>query len=262
MVGIVCANFACIRGVAPKTAGGALYLPAHFCQDLPVPPDFSDWRALEPDSWPDIEEPLTLFTHMSHFSSHFGSDYWDHQDVLGENSTVESWSSEFYEDVDGWADGEVPFEVVDDLGFDGGLIEEEGIGRGDRFELLARTLLEVAANEGASALALRCIRALLDERPMGVDLDEKAVDALVAGGFASRADGGVVRTTTCATLAAAWRDVLCGRTEEYGPCGATDLDEWSADLVARTLGATSRTESIRRELRRRGVAAFGMTAAA
>ena len=38
------------------------------------------------------------------------------------------------------------------------------------------------------------------------------------------------------------------------------LDEWSADLLARMMGAPSKAATLRRELRSHGVAAFGLAA--
>jgi hypothetical protein len=60
--------------------------------------------------------------------------------------------------------------------------------------------------------------------------------------------------------AAAWRGILRGESEDYDACGAATLDEWAADVVSRVVGGAGRSDGIRRELRRRGVAAFGLVA--
>jgi hypothetical protein len=60
------------------------------------------------------------------------------------------------------------------------------------------------------------------------------------------------------TAAAAWQAILRGESEDFSACGATTLDEWSSMLVAVALGEPARADSLRRELRRRGVAAFGL----
>ena len=60
----------------------------------------------------------------------------------------------------------------------------------------------------------------------------------------------------------AWRSILLGTSDDFGACGAAMLDEWAADLVARLLGAPSRATALRRDLRSRGVAAFGLVEAA
>jgi len=65
-----------------------------------------------------------------------------------------------------------------------------------------------------------------------------------------------------ATLAA-WRAVLAGTSCDLSACGASTLDRWAAELLGVVLGAPpARIEELRRELRRRGVAAFGMLDAA
>jgi hypothetical protein len=51
--------------------------------------------------------------------------------------------------------------------------------------------------------------------------------------------------------------VLQGECEDLSGCGALALDEWCAGIVARAIGNIARADGLRRELRRRGVAAFG-----
>jgi hypothetical protein len=54
--------------------------------------------------------------------------------------------------------------------------------------------------------------------------------------------------------------VLRGESDDFGACGAAMLDEWCASTLARAMGDASRAEGLRRELRRRGVASFGIVA--
>jgi hypothetical protein len=55
--------------------------------------------------------------------------------------------------------------------------------------------------------------------------------------------------------------VVRGKTTDLGACGAATLDTWAADLICALAGAPrSRAGDYRRELRRRGVAAFGLIA--
>ena len=62
--------------------------------------------------------------------------------------------------------------------------------------------------------------------------------------------------------ARAWRLVLRGESSDFSGCGASTLDSWSADLLkAFGVGQGGKLD-VRRELRRRGVAAFGMLLAA
>ena len=110
-------------------------------------------------------------------------------------------------------------EVVDELeDFD---ISEPAFS--DPFSIFARTLAEVALAAGGSDAA-----------------------ALVPGALAHEA-------TACA-----WRAIINGESEDFAACGAKPLDEWAAELVAGLLSAPARTQQLRRELRARGIAAFGL----
>jgi hypothetical protein len=81
------------------------------------------------------------------------------------------------------------------------------------------------------------------------------------------AEGGTVEAlsalleSTEAATAAAWRAVLRGEVDDISTCGSAMLDEWAADVVARAIGAPGRAAQLRRELRARGVCAFGLIAA-
>jgi len=155
-------------------------------------------------------------------------------------------------------------EPVDELGpadWEGGVDEQNPPVATDPFEAFAGILVDVASASGADVRAVGCLRALLGQSRLdAIVLDESATEALVAGGLVVRTDRGIARTPAFTGLVVAWQGILRGECEDFGPCGAATLDEWSAGLVARVLGATSRTEGIRRELRRRGVAAFGFVA--
>ena len=60
----------------------------------------------------------------------------------------------------------------------------------------------------------------------------------------------------------AWRAILRGTSDDFTACGGAMLDEWAAGILARLLGAPAREPVLRRELRARGVAAFGLVEAA
>jgi hypothetical protein len=142
-----------------------------------------------------------------------------------------------------------PFEVVNDLAFEGPFEEDVGAQaraqaepdaapNPDAFDAYVTILVDVAIQQGASSVAINRLRALLGQRQLqGVAADEAA---------------------------RGWQGVLRRESEEYGACGATPLDEWSVSLIARALddgsASASRNEQMRRELRRRGVAAFGFVA--
>jgi hypothetical protein len=77
------------------------------------------------------------------------------------------------------------------------------------------------------------------------------------------ADLPLLRSDELGTTLEAWRAVLAGTSGDLSACGASTLDRWAAELLAIVLGAPpARVEELRRDLRRRGVAAFGMLDAA
>jgi hypothetical protein len=58
-------------------------------------------------------------------------------------------------------------------------------------------------------------------------------------------------------VAVAWRAILHAESEDFTLC-ATTLDEWASTTLAAVLGAPAKATVLRRELRARGVAAFGL----
>jgi hypothetical protein len=57
--------------------------------------------------------------------------------------------------------------------------------------------------------------------------------------------------------------VLDGSSADLSACGSTTLDVWGAELLDALLSIPrERADDLRRALRQRGVAAFGMLAAA
>jgi hypothetical protein len=60
------------------------------------------------------------------------------------------------------------------------------------------------------------------------------------------------------SIAIAWRAILRGESDDFAACGAKSLDEWAAEALARFLDAPAKVATFRRELRARGVAAFGL----
>lgn len=147
-------------------------------------------------------------------------------------------------------DLEEGIEVVDELKFDDAIDESprapafaqdaasEPSPADDSFALLAHVLEEVTAAAGAGEDALAMLRMLLGR----TRLDASAPT-----------DAKVLRDQ-----ALAWQGILRGENEDFDACGGAMLDDWSAALVARVLGNPSRADRIKRELRRRGVAAFGI----
>jgi hypothetical protein len=121
-------------------------------------------------------------------------------------------------------------EVVDELEFNA--IDE---GAEDAYSVFVAALTDVAFGFGADPVGVDRLKAMLGH---------------------SRIDG-------CAADAGAraWQSVIRGQSEDFSECGSMALDEWAAGIVARVVGS-GRSDAIRREVRRRGVAAFGFMAEA
>lgn len=64
-------------------------------------------------------------------------------------------------------------------------------------------------------------------------------------------------------LCSAWTAVLSGYSQDFAACGTTTLDRFGADLLAALLAVpATRSDELRRELRKAGIAAFGVLEAA
>lgn len=82
-------------------------------------------------------------------------------------------------------------------------------------------------------------------------------EVMIAAGGGDAA-GNLVVALSGEPTANAWRRIISGESEDFTACGAKSLDEWSAELVARLIAMPAKTDQLRRELRARGVAAFGL----
>jgi hypothetical protein len=180
-----------------------------------------------------------------------------------------------------------PIEIVDELSFDDSLddlpavlraTEPEPVSDGaaepasepaapaDAFAQLVASLEDVARALGAGDEAVACLDALFGHSRMeGVAAGNHVAEALIAGGVVARGTRGLVRSGPFTAKVLAWQGILRGESEDFSLAdgGALEpLDEWAADLVARVVGPPARAEGIRRDLRRRGIAAFGLVAKA
>jgi hypothetical protein len=161
-------------------------------------------------------------------------------------------------------------EIVDELCFDAAIDESDGApstpppAAEDPFVRLVQALEGVAIAHGAGEESIRCLRALFGvTRSDGMAPGERATEALVVAGIVleSAQEGrGLVRSGAFTTQVVAWQGILRGESEDFAACGGAALDEWAAGTLARVLGSPSKAESLRRELRARGVAAFGLLA--
>ena len=115
---------------------------------------------------------------------------------------------------------------------------EPVVGAEDPFVTLARVVEDVARASGADATAMATLGCILGR----TRLDPEAP----------------ATTQTLRAQALAWQGVLCGESEDFAACGGGMLDEWCAALVAGVMGQATRADGVKRELRKRGVAAFGL----
>lgn len=127
----------------------------------------------------------------------------------------------------------------------------------DPFSEFMAAMADVLSSRAATRAAA-CLPALLGEAPfrastLGAELSNKLAERGLL------APGGSSRSEEFEATGAAWRRVLRGESDDLSSCGTTTLDRFGAELLAALLGiAKSRADELRRELRSRGVAAFGM----
>lgn len=140
--------------------------------------------------------------------------------------------------------------------------EAEPAATPDLFAAYVAAAVEVALATGHTRAAA-VLPMLLESAELDVStLTEDACTRLVAAGVLHSSDGGLRPSDAFSFTAAAWRSVLRGATSDFSACGDSTLDGWTADLLkAFGVGQGTATD-VRRELRRRGVAAFGMLLAA
>jgi hypothetical protein len=158
--------------------------------------------------------------------------------------------------LEGDDEDESSIEIVEEL--EEIQVADEGPASGDPFHAFLSTLAEVALTAGGEAVAEDLPALVAAETFDASTLPEAAIEALVDGGLLERTDSGVARGSAFTRAARAWRCVLRGDSDDLSECGSRTLDEWAADLVARLVAAPSKAEQLRRELRKRGVAAFGL----
>jgi hypothetical protein len=129
------------------------------------------------------------------------------------------------------------------------------------FEAFIAALSTLLIERGATRAAAN-VGALLGQTRLAHDaFDATTRKVLVARGFLDAKTGRPTLEFT--VIAQAWREVLDGANGDLSACGSATLDVWGADIVAALLGSPrERADDIRRALRQRGVAAFGMLAAA
>jgi hypothetical protein len=126
-----------------------------------------------------------------------------------------------------------------------------------------RAAIEVAVAHGGGEQAGQ-LELLLGDRPAEARLlptqalSERASTSLVEGKILERTDEGWLETTDFARQRDTWLGALRGDALDLSCCGDSTLDTFTANVVSRLLASPDKREMVRRDLRRRGVAAFGM----
>lgn len=127
----------------------------------------------------------------------------------------------------------------------------------DGFARFVDALVEIAVAEGAEGAAV-VLPALLGLEAVEVEaFGPGGPRMVVSSGFGVETDGLVRASARLEGLVRAWGGVL-RRTGDFSACGSETLNEWAADLLAAVLGDAQRASAMQYQLRRRGVAAFGM----
>jgi hypothetical protein len=81
---------------------------------------------------------------------------------------------------------------------------------------------------------------------------------IAIGQGAAAAAGELPSALDADKTAQAWAAILRGTSEDWDAIGGSMLDEWAADTLARMTGGDAQV--LKRELRARGIAAFGLAA--
>jgi hypothetical protein len=135
----------------------------------------------------------------------------------------------------------------------------DGDGAHDaRVEHFVRAIADVARAHGAADTAAHVESLFKFGTPAPLALSDLARTALLDGNILEATDEGVHATAWFTRTSSAWQKMLRGEAENLAVCGDSTLDGWTADLIARLVAKPAMASAIRRDLRRRGIAAFGM----
>lgn len=125
------------------------------------------------------------------------------------------------------------------------------------FEKALATALMAQGASRAAALVPHLLR--LESLPA----DGLSKDVLLTLQSRGYLDGNARYSQKFRALWGAWSAVLLGSSQDFAACGTTTLDRFGADLLAALLAVpATRADELRRELRKAGIAAFGVLEAA
>ncbi|MEZ4223111.1 MAG: hypothetical protein R3B13_19365 [Polyangiaceae bacterium] len=125
------------------------------------------------------------------------------------------------------------------------------------FDSLLQVLEEIALKRGATRVAA-VIKPLLTAGRVGEELlSASSVESARRAGFVTVSRGSVQLSDGVAATLAAWRGALDGSGDLSG-IGDSTLDGFCAEIMASLIAEPSAGGDLRRQLRSRGVAAFGL----
>jgi hypothetical protein len=133
-------------------------------------------------------------------------------------------------------------------------VEEAVPEEHDPFRTLVAVLASVAERHGGAASSIVVTRLLEG------DACPDAPQAVVDGGLVEAGEG--TFREGFARQRRAWSAVLRGESDDLEACGGATLDEFATEVVSRALGHPERALELRKEIRSRGIAAFGIIEAA
>jgi len=137
---------------------------------------------------------------------------------------------------------------------------ESGVVPKTPFDVFVSALVRVALERGAVRAAAVLPGLFEPGRAFHDALDPNTLATLQLRRVLEPDSARPTREFTAA--AEAWRGLLNGTATDLSGCGSTTLDVWGGMILGALLNAPrDRTDELRRELRKRGVAAFGLLAA-
>jgi hypothetical protein len=128
----------------------------------------------------------------------------------------------------------------------------------ERVGNFVRAIAEVALAHGPAETAAHVESLFMFGTPAPIELSPNARAALLDGNILEATDDGIHATAWFARTSSAWQSMLRGEAGDLAVCGESTLDGWTADLIACLVAKPSAASAIKRDLRRRGIAAFGM----
>lgn len=131
----------------------------------------------------------------------------------------------------------------------------------DGFPQLIAAIVAIALERGATRAAALAQALLRGEAIDGGHLAPELLDGLVQEGLVVKSGSRVTPSSALIATRDAWQGILDGQGTELPSGLDTPLDEWAATLLVVLLpehDGENHKEDLRRELRRRGVAAFGL----